>query len=369
MAIEREITAAAHPSIYKPTNRNFKIIFCEPEKGINQDTGILLLNPGLGGNSNSNIYKKMRKEFADQYNLITVQCDFFGFEFLQNVDYFLDNDKINFFLKDKIVTAQLLRKELVEAKNQGLKEILLQGELINLKEQPEYCCDFCIMQALDNISAVLTIMFLLKDNGIEFNENKIILYGTSHGSYLSYVCNAFAPFLFSTLIDVSFYLYPTWLESREFESSCFKEDINILIKFRVTLNYIITKLFNDLEVFSLPTLYSNFNNSCKIISFHGSDDELTSLDKKQSFCDIVNNCELEVISQTHIDKGLFKAKIHNSEVDLIKLFNYVMGRPDIEWKKELIMPKQIKLSTQIYDYIFDYANFVPRLKLIPRMPK
>ncbi len=53
-----------------------------------------------------------------------------------------------------------------------------------------------IMQAIDNISAVICIMEIIKDNCYKFNRNKIIIYGHSHGAYLAYLCNAFAPNLF-----------------------------------------------------------------------------------------------------------------------------------------------------------------------------
>ena len=64
--------------------RNINVYMYEPDTGINKDTGILLFISGFGGNANSNVYKKMRREFANKYNLITVQCDYFGWEFMQS---------------------------------------------------------------------------------------------------------------------------------------------------------------------------------------------------------------------------------------------------------------------------------------------
>ena len=72
MAKEYDFCMYGHPSIYKPKERKLKIYFSEPESGVNENTGILLLIPGFGGNANSNVYKKMRDYFSDEYNLVVV---------------------------------------------------------------------------------------------------------------------------------------------------------------------------------------------------------------------------------------------------------------------------------------------------------
>ncbi|MEG2337704.1 MAG: DUF2920 family protein, partial [Clostridium sp.] len=93
MAKSYEVEIDAHSSIYKKdylennyTERKLKVYFSTPDHEVNEQTGILLLIPGFGANANSNVYKKMRKEFADKYNLVTIQCDYFGWEFMQS-DY------------------------------------------------------------------------------------------------------------------------------------------------------------------------------------------------------------------------------------------------------------------------------------------
>lgn len=44
---------------------------------VNENTGMLVLIPGYGGNIDSHVFRKMREVFAEQYNFITVQCDYF----------------------------------------------------------------------------------------------------------------------------------------------------------------------------------------------------------------------------------------------------------------------------------------------------
>ena len=59
MSIEYKLSWPAHTNIYNNNSlRDFNLYFSEPESGVNEDTGLLLLLPGFGGNANSNVYKK-----------------------------------------------------------------------------------------------------------------------------------------------------------------------------------------------------------------------------------------------------------------------------------------------------------------------
>ena len=73
----------AHPNIYVgAAGRELRIDFCTPDLGVNEQTGLLILVPGFGGNIDSHVYKKMREEFADQHNLVTIQCNYFGSSYM-----------------------------------------------------------------------------------------------------------------------------------------------------------------------------------------------------------------------------------------------------------------------------------------------
>ena len=91
MAQEHSLDINTHENIYKDIsssgygyNRKAAVYFSLPDKGVNSDTGLLLLIAGFSGEANSNVHKKMRNYFADKYNLITVQCDYFGYQFMQD---------------------------------------------------------------------------------------------------------------------------------------------------------------------------------------------------------------------------------------------------------------------------------------------
>lgn len=91
MASEMEVFISAQDSIYVPggggnKQRRLRVVFSIPEMGINAKTGILCLIPGYGDCIDSRVYHKMRTQFADEYNMAVLQCDYFGIQYMQNFE-------------------------------------------------------------------------------------------------------------------------------------------------------------------------------------------------------------------------------------------------------------------------------------------
>jgi pimeloyl-ACP methyl ester carboxylesterase len=312
MSKNYEITIDGHPNIYNNfSSRKLNIYFSEPDEGINEETGLLLLIPGFGANANSNVYKKMRSDFADKYNVVTIQCDYFGWEFMQNTP---------------------------------------------LKESAENFNDMGVLQALDNISAVLIVSEIIKDNNFRFNTSKIIAYGHSHGAYLAYLCNVFAPNLFSLIVDNSAWIFPVYLLS----------DVRRALYFNgneYTFDYFAKTIVKDYEILHLPTVYKNFNNNCIIHSFHGINDNLVSMEEKKSFCLPLKQCYLHEITLDKIDYKIFKSTSHGLEADFFLLFDELITKYDIKFKSNnSIIIQNHCIETKNYSYFFDYSGFVPILQ-------
>jgi len=352
----------AHPSIYRPKERKLKVYFSEPVNGVNKDTGLLLLIPGFGGNANSNVYKKMRNLFADKYNLIVLQCDYFGWEFMQqpnNISVNLDKEslfkifnkkEIQYIFKDNNFFDRLLETSSKYGYNIICNEILNE-DLTNFN-------DMGIMQALDNLSAVISLIEIIKDNGYEFDERKVMIYGHSHGAYLAYLCNAFAPNLFSVIIDNSAWLFPVYLKSNRFVNKIYG---NTLVS--VQFEYLAKTIDYDEELLYLPLLYKKFHNNCKIICYHGTDDNLISNIDKKNFAKNINNLIYNEISPSRVDGQIFRSTQHGLNADFIKMFDYAM-KTDVSFPKQ----KSISLNNVLYRtkkniYYFDYNNLVPILRI------
>ncbi|WP_027624874.1 DUF2920 family protein [Clostridium lundense] len=365
MSKEYEFEIDAHPSIYshEKSPRKLKIYFNEPEHEINKDTGILLMIPGFGGNASSNVYKKMRGKFSDEHNLVTVQCDYFGWEFMQkpdNVNFQLNQDYIK-----RIVTADeykcIYDNDKINVR-EFLKIISNYDVHLDLKEDlNEHIFNFNdmgIMQAIDNITAVLVIKAIINDNKFNINEGKIMIYGDSHGAYLAYLCNAFAPELFSLIIDNSAWLFPQYLINNREILQCYN-------KFSISIQFeYLAKIYKkyDREILDLTSIYNKFENKCKIISYHGVNDGLITCNEKKKFCLGIDGCIFNEINENKIDGEIFKSTSHGLDLDFIKFFNLIMKNEIIFNNKEIKL-SNIKYSTNANIYEFDYKQGIPILNL------
>ena len=374
MSKEYIISTPGHPSIYQYEQRELKLYFCEPDQGVNEQTGLLLLIPGFGGNSNSKVYRKMRSAFADKYNLVTVQCDYFGSEFMQGNIYPIKltarfNEKSNVITKNDMAQINNYLKDAVITKNMYKICEKYNIDLVGYAQLSETLTNFNdmgIMQALDNISAVMIVISILKENNLNFNNNKIIIYGHSHGAYLGYLCNAMAPNLFKYLIDISAWLFPAYLNGQRFYISAINK--SKLITF---FDYLAgSSQIYDEELLNLTYLYKMFSNKCRIICYHGDADHLVSHKDKKVFSESVNNFIYNEISNNSIDGEIFKAANHGLDADFIKLFEYTMN--------EYITSKNITsthgdscfsdlptitMKTQKHNYIVDYSKNIPIMNM------
>lgn len=218
--------------------------------------------------------------------------------------------------------------------------------------------DMGIMQALDNITAVSYIIKILTDNQLKFNANKVILYGHSHGAFLSYLCNAFAPGMFSLLIDNSSWLFPAYLQGSR---HLFNQLGNMIID--IEFDYLASHMPYDNEMLYLPVLYSKFKNHCEIECFHGTTDNLISHMDKKNFSDQVDHCFFHEISPDRIDNHIFKSTNHGLDADFLKMFDFVMNKKEFEQGSELSL-SPVTFETSTMSYNFNYDSGVPLLSLM-----
>ena len=373
MADSYEIDVFTQESIYNYVedssnfNRNMKVYFSIPKSGTNEDTGLLLLIAGFGGKPTSNVYKKMRDKLADEYNLVTIQCEYFGYEFMQSPEKILipnveKNQLKNTFTYEEI--EEIFKNEVFNFDaflNIGSKYSINMQVTTDLHEENiNNFNDMGLLQCTDNLTAVLNVMNILYDNKYSFNSKKTIIYGHSHGAYLAYLCNAFAPNLFSLIIDNSAWLYPAYLNGNRV---LYKENGNLTLS--ITFDYIAKKIIKDRELLNLFNLYSQFSNNCNIISYHGITDNLVSCSEKSDFCNKINYCMYNEISENDVDDFVFKSTNHGLNADFIKLYNYTMSNFNISFEKGTTfdLPSNLIYTTTKYRYIINYDNVIPKITI------
>lgn len=375
MAVNYEIDGLSQSSVYNIENRksgnsrNLKIYFSTPENDVNEDTGILLLISGFGGSSNSNVYKKMRENFSDEYNLVTVQCDYFGYEFMQDtkkVDFpYISRDELaNFFTIDEI-------EDVYRNGHFDFNEFLRHGSkwdiTVNMREQLDdenidNFNDMGLMQAIDNITAVLYVLNIIYENKLKCNTKKIILYGHSHGAYLGHLCNIFAPNLFSLLIDNSSWLYPEYA----FDSNRIITKKIGKLTLKSIFDYKVKTIMDDRQILNLPYLYSKFDNKCKIISYQGTTDNLVMAKDKWRFCRKINNCIYKEIGGDDLDGVAFKSTEHGLDADFLEVFKLTIDRYGKEFNKgsSIYIENEVDITTNKHQYIIDYVNVTPNITII-----
>ncbi|WP_312470779.1 DUF2920 family protein [Neobacillus sp.] len=362
MSKDYELRWPGHPNIYcNGGPRDFTFYFSEPDGGVNSETGILLLIPGFGASSRSNVYKKMRSVFADQYNLVTVQCDYFGQEFMQG------SQTVNLNYSKEKLASIFTRMEFERICSNGfdINAFLEIGSNYNLNisvkevlnETMENFNDMGIMQAIDNLIALHYVIKIIEDNQFVFNREKIILFGQSHGAYLSYLCNALAPHLFSLLIDNSAWIFPAYLKSSRYLTTKIGK-----MTLQTEFEYLAAKLDLDETFLNLRLLYRLFENNCKIVCYHGTNDNLITNIEKQSFCDEVAHCLYNEIGPKEIDGNIFKSTSHGLDADFLAFFSHVFEGISFEYS-EKSMAKSVQIKTDKYVYDVSYETGMPIVTL------
>lgn len=342
MAENQTIKIPAHHNVYNGfSNRELRIEFSLPENDTNENTGIAILVPGYGANIDSNVYKKMREIFADTYNLVIVQCEYFGSDFMQSVSLF--NLKEN--PKELIGSLNVEDRSKLKKNFSNLLEILSKKHITlpviaNLGETSDYFNDMGFMQSIDIITAIETMRILLKENNMKFNEKKVIGYGHSHGAYLLHLSNRLAPHLFSHIIDNSAWIEPVYMKTNRYLLQSYNQ-----MTLQIEFDYLAQKYVKDRKALNLFTIYNGFKNCAKIIVFQGNDDNLVNHLEKEKLIQNLSNAEFKLIDESKVDQVIYKSNKHGLNADFLNMFEYSIEKlGNFENVIELSKKYELKLS-------------------------
>ena len=310
---------------------------------VNENTGMLVLIPGYGGNIDSHVFRKMREVFAEQYNLITVQCDYFGNKFM---DVKQPEEMKLIATMENIVNAEIYYK-------------------VEDFETVEEFNDMGIMQAIDIVSSTICAIYEIIRKGYVFNTNKIILFGTSHGAYLAHLANIICPTLYTGLIDVSSYIKPYYMKKAR-NLTLYAERI----KWTNIYLYLIMKdksyQYNE-KLYDLSFLYQFIENRCKIIALQGTEDWMVSAEEKEAWISNLENAQLLMIHPDEVDGVLCKNANHGLGLDFFELFKILMPSLDNiigQTKLEINFPKELTIGNGNICIKIGYENGLPEIRTI-----
>lgn len=332
----------AHNNIYKEGwiennygQRKIHMEFALPDNGTDENTGLLILIPGYGEMADPAVFDNMMNGFPDLYNLIVLQCDYFGSKYM-----------------DGRMPADL--QKMVEHPD------FLKGEFVWKKssmETEEEFNDMGLMQALDIVNASLSCIYYLKQEDMAVNTNKIILFGSCHGGYLAHLANIICPGLFKGMIDISSELKPYYRNGNrrtlDFSGRNFKAvmPVEMFLSRHPELQY-------DRQLYDLRDLYGQADNQCKIIALHGEADKSVDFRDKEEFIrQLGENASFMLISRSEVDGILCKNVGHGLGMDFFVLFEMLMPLMDqllrgkdshIHLQENVIIGKQKKLLEITY---------------------
>lgn len=369
MAKNFGIMCYGHNSIYGDEylqnnykKRKFHVKYSIPSGGVNEQTGILLLIAGYGAHCNSKVYKKIRREFADMYNLVVIQCDYFGYEYMQTGLEDVSVENIDLMRLNISTTSEKAKKiysnshiNINEFLNGNLKyknKIIIKS---NLHETIENFNDMGIMQALDNIVATLKVIKYLQRNNLQFNTNKVIIMGNSHGGYLAYLCNAMCSGLYTHILDNSAWIYPVYYNRDRYLTMT--EGNSVLV---VRYDYKIKNIKFSLKGLNIKDLYDKIENKCKIVVYHGEDDALITAKDKYEVVKKIPNIIFNLIKKEDIDNIIFKSTSHGLDADFIKLFEkfYTNYCNDNSLNNKLNINNKVRIQSE---FVLDYSLGLPQL--------
>ena len=175
-----------------------------PEKGINLQTGLVLMVAGLGDRADSSYQtEKLRPYLADKHNVIVAATNFWGTFRSLDVDITMNwlrevSDQYNIPLER--VKQEFASKPFLEAvrsivQYRGMKWLDMHCQVPFITGRGEYQ-SFGFLPALDYL--VLLGEVLKK---YQINQKKIVAYGSSYGGYIAQLLGKYAPHTFSAIID------------------------------------------------------------------------------------------------------------------------------------------------------------------------
>lgn len=312
----------AHPSIYveRAKERSLEIHYAIPDSGIDAQTKMIVFAAGFGGHSKSNVYQKMRAQFADRYNCVTLQCDYFGSIFMQGATQFevtrqTEYEMQKHFSKGDLHSIRNNQSNLLQVMQNYSSHFTVRA----VHEKEETLNDFNdmgLMQAIDIITAIQALRLVLTENNMALVTEEIIGYGHSHGAYLLQLASIIEPNLFTHIIDNCAWTEPQYLKANRYLFSPYGKAI-----LQIEFDYLAKTIPLLVQNLSVEKLWKSHQNRVNFIMYQGTNDNLIDHVYKQNFFQDKNHVVYREVSEKEVDGEIIKANTHGLEADFLKLFD------------------------------------------------
>lgn len=368
MAEEQVVKCSSYP--VNNSYREQTVYFAYPEV-INRETGMMLLISGFGSDPEADTYERMRKLFADEYNLVVVQTTYLGMEFMgDSNEIFFDNPQLSELqrvLPDDIkskVFQENGKIDFTPLLDPALPLTLNLAAHVKLNETEDNFAEMGPIQAVDCVRALQLVYEIIRDNGYEINLDRVIAYGHAHGAYLAHLCNRFFPDLFSYVLDIGAWIFPAYLQGPRFLAQKFNN-----LWLQKIFSYRITVQQYDPQLYDLGFLYNGFENKANIVVYQGVTDNFINHEVKRRIFKPVRHVIFNMITPDRVD-GIAIRSTNNGDVNLVELF-----RREVRENGDLLSIKGRKnpfdsvqyVKTRQNTYMFDFFNGSPHIEIVTNL--
>ena len=335
-----------------------------PDKGIKQDTGLIMFIPGFGMLANDDyVANKLSPHLANQHNCVVVSVNYFGIYNRPNTNKGGGNIRLADDFSHSIQAVyglsltggqdinQLHQQQTLEERDSYARRVLdgLSQALPMVKNLDPRCQvllktgrdeyqSFGLLPAIDHLQVLGEVIKQFK-----INRRRMIVYGTSYGGYVALLMGKFAPQTFSVVIDNSGFVCATmnYIVAKEFAG--YSEDfrlsfdqmkVGILIDNPWTIvNETSPYFFADShrQIRSLFNLSHWRKSTTRYFIFHSTQDNLsratTSIEVIDKFVNLLKKhaqVDYTRVKSTDIDGKFFKNLSHGMNASLRGLFDRVV---------------------------------------------
>lgn len=346
-----------------------------PQKGLNSQTGLVLMISGFGDRADSNYQtEKLRPYLADKHNVVVAATNFWGTFRSLEVDITMDwlrevSDQYNIPLER--VKQEFESKPFLEAvrsivQYRGMKWLDRHCQVPFITGRGEYQ-SFGFLPALDYL---VLLGEILKKYSI--NHKRIIAFGSSYGGYIAQLLGKYAPNTFSAIIDNSGYSRAPLkhVVGNEILEPDFQGEY-MGCKFAASYNNpwtIMDELspfyFSDAcrQIRSLLVKKHRVSSETQYYIFHSSEDDLISVEDKDKAVAILrefNTVSYSRIGRSGIDGKIFKTLKHGMDASLRGLFDLVVeksgnGLAKKDETTDFSLGSSLNFDCGAMNYMFEY---------------
>lgn len=193
-------------------SRQVKVYCKGPDKGVNADTGVLVVLHGLGGRHGDISYKRLRRDAANGSNLLVIGVDYLGTSsYIRDLEHCTQQvQRHSELLTEHVAFLQIAHPD--GEKMHWTITLNPERHWVSANAEAAVECektfaddfwDYGALQAMDVLNALAWLRKRLDEAGVSADWRRLHLISQSAGAQVAAMLHKFAPGSFASQLDVS----------------------------------------------------------------------------------------------------------------------------------------------------------------------